>query len=85
VTSRRRHFKRLNDGSRSSVWPEDLEEIFLLGLLTFQSAFESSFVYCSRARNQLLVDYLRDVGIHRTKKRVSSHIQVLSKLLIGHP
>ncbi|TFY73923.1 hypothetical protein EWM64_g10090 [Hericium alpestre] len=75
----------LKDGT-SEVWPESVEQIFVQGLREYwESPWATYSRGRSRWRNQFLVDYLRAAGIHRSKKQVASHIQVLRNMWKGEP
>ncbi|KAF2476143.1 TEA-domain-containing protein [Lindgomyces ingoldianus] len=73
---------------REQKWPDNLEHAFFRGLVRWapmgrrKLMIEGEF----RGRNELVADSIRkDTGIRRTRKQVSSHIQVLKSILSDMP
>ncbi|CAG8483714.1 2735_t:CDS:2 [Paraglomus brasilianum] len=68
--------------SKNQIWPPELEEVFIAALkaipnIGLRKPYVDGRPY---GRNQLLADYIYSkMGVTRTHKQISSHIQVLKK------
>ncbi|EMR10900.1 hypothetical protein PNEG_01046 [Pneumocystis murina B123] len=79
--ARLKYEKRENFGEK--VWPVDVEEAFMDAIAHIPKLGRRKIVVGSKAcgRNELIADYIyRRTGKIRTRKQVSSHIQVLKHL-----
>ncbi|KAJ7906116.1 hypothetical protein B0H13DRAFT_2507436, partial [Mycena leptocephala] len=81
VTPRRKPHKSFKD---SALWPENIERLFLFGLLKYWESthFCRSFGR-DRQRIKFLVNCLQSLGVYRTMKQVNSHLQVLRMMFMG--
>ncbi|KTW30167.1 hypothetical protein T552_00644 [Pneumocystis carinii B80] len=79
--ARLKYEKRENFGEK--VWPVDVEEAFMDAIAHIPKLGRRKIVVGSKScgRNELIADYIyRRTGKIRTRKQVSSHIQVLKHL-----
>ncbi|KAF8417225.1 TEA/ATTS domain family-domain-containing protein [Tirmania nivea] len=71
-----------------SVWPEELESVFMEAIQKIPPIGRKKLNMGGKphGRNELIADYIYKVtGKRRTRKQVSSHIQVLKNLLRNNP
>ncbi|GAA6059420.1 hypothetical protein JCM10212_003652 [Sporobolomyces blumeae] len=74
---------RGNGKDGEDVWPAEVEECFQTALRLLPRLGRKKLIIHGKpcGRNELIADYIqRNTGKHRTRKQVSSHIQVLKNL-----
>lgn len=79
-----RQKKECNDADAASIWSPDVEKAFMEALKRIPHVGRRKITVQGRpcGRNELISEYiLRKTGKVRTRKQVSSHIQVLKHLL----
>ncbi|KAF2798947.1 hypothetical protein K505DRAFT_266604 [Melanomma pulvis-pyrius CBS 109.77] len=77
-----------NAKEREQKWSDTLERAFFRGLVRWPPMGRRKHMLDGqlRGRNELVADsIMRDTGESRTRKQVSSHIQVLKNILVNQP
>lgn len=66
------------------IWPPEVEAVFMEALWLIPGTSRKIMVgQKTRGRNEIIADYLEfELGEKRSRKQVSSHLQVLKKLLV---
>lgn len=66
------------------IWPPEVEAVFMEALWLIPGTSRKILVgQKTRGRNEIIADYLEyEIGEKRSRKQVSSHLQVLKKLLV---
>ncbi|KAF2661889.1 hypothetical protein K491DRAFT_710317 [Lophiostoma macrostomum CBS 122681] len=80
--------KEKKDAEKQPTWPDKLEYAFVRGLVRYLPMGRRKLMLDGqpRGRNELVSDsILKETGVKRDRKQVSSHIQVLKNILSGHP
>lgn len=83
-----RQKKECNDADAASIWSPDVEKAFMEALKRIPHVGRRKITVHGRpcGRNELISEYIqRKTGKIRTRKQVSSHIQVLKHLLRDDP
>lgn len=83
-----RQKKECNDAEAASIWSHDVESAFMDALRRIPHVGRRKITVDGRpcGRNELISEYIfRKTGKVRTRKQVSSHIQVLKHLLKDDP
>ncbi|KAF1985578.1 TEA-domain-containing protein, partial [Aulographum hederae CBS 113979] len=76
-----------SSASQDQKWPEYMEQAFCRALVRYRPMGRKKLAendHKSRGRNELMADFIQEMtGEKRTRKQVSSHIQVL-KVMVKH-
>lgn len=85
---RKYRLRQPKESKDQARWPDHMEYAFWRGLVRWDPMGRRKYMHegKQRGRNELVADSIKqDTGVDRTRKQVSSHIQVLKQILKDQP